>query len=164
MDSKITNNHLIRIAIIYIRQSHPHQVKNHKESQRLQYQLVERAKQLGWVEVIIIDDDLGHSADGTVVRCGFERLLLAVKSKKVRAIFCIDASRFARNNREWYLLLDYCRYSETLVIDTDGVYDPNNTKVQWKLSLLLSMISTGRSEVMPQRHWVGSGIRVRWNP
>ena len=124
---KITNEHLIRIAIIYIRQSRPDQVKNNKESQRLQYQLVERAKQLGWDEVIIIDDDLGHSASGTMDRSGFEKLILDVIDKKVGAIFCIDASRLARNNREWFMLLDYCRHTNTLIIDPDGIYDPNNT-------------------------------------
>ncbi|UCE05193.1 MAG: recombinase family protein, partial [bacterium] len=127
MLEKITNEHLIRIAIIYIRQSHPEQVKKHKESQRLQYQLVELAKELGWAEVIIIDDDLGHSASGTVDRSGFEQLIIKVITKNVGAIFCIDASRLARNNREWYMLLDYCRYTNTLIIDPDGIYDPNNT-------------------------------------
>ncbi len=126
MLEKITNEHLIRIAIIYIRQSHPEQVKKHKESQRLQYQLVERAKELGWDKVVVIDDDLGHSAGGTVERCGFEQLILDVVAKKLGAIFCIDASRLARNNREWYTLLDYCRYTDTLIIDPDGIYDPNN--------------------------------------
>ena len=124
---KITNEHLIRFAIIYIRQSRPDQVKNNKESQHLQYQLSERAKQLGWDEVIIIDDDLGHSAAGTVDRTGFEKLILDVIDKKVGAIFCIDASRLARNNREWFMLLDYCRHTNTLIIDPDGIYDPNNT-------------------------------------
>ncbi|UCE07921.1 MAG: recombinase family protein, partial [bacterium] len=114
-------------AIIYIRQSHPEQVKKHKESQRLQYQLVERAKELGWEEVIIIDDDLGRSASGTVERSGFEQLITKVIANKVGVIFCIDASRLARNNREWYMLLDYCRYTNTLIIDPDGIYDPNNT-------------------------------------
>jgi DNA invertase Pin-like site-specific DNA recombinase len=127
MLARITNQHLIRMAIIYIRQSQPAQVKHHKESQRLQYQLVERAKQLGWEEVIIIDDDLGQSASGTRNRSGFEQLIIKVIAKKVGAIFCIDASRLARNNREWYMLLDYCCYTNTLIIDPDGIYDANNT-------------------------------------
>lgn len=124
---KITNEHLTRRAIIYIRQSQPEQVKKHKESQRLQYQLSERAQELGWDEVIIIDDDLGHSGSGTVERCGFDQLNTLVIDRKVGAIFCIDASRLSRNNREWFMLLDYCRYNNTLIIDPDGIYDPNNT-------------------------------------
>jgi len=127
MLEKITSEHLIRIAIIYIRQSSLNQVKKHKESQLLQYQLVERAKELGWDKVIIIDDDLGHSAGGTMDRNGFEQLIIDVIDKKIGAIFCIDASRLARNNREWHKLLDYCGYTDTLIIDLDGIYDPNNT-------------------------------------
>lgn len=126
MQSKITINHLALSAYIYIRQSSMNQVIKHQESQRLQYQLVERAKELGWPEPVIIDDDLGKSASGTSDRYGFQQLLTAVIQKKSGAIFCYDASRLARNNREWSKLIDYCAQVKTLIIDIDGVYNPTN--------------------------------------
>jgi len=126
MQSKISFGHYSRKAYIYIRQSSMDQVHNHLESQRLQYRLVERAVELGWSEPVIIDDDLGRSGSGSAVRPGFLRLLNAVEEKSVGAIFCFEASRLARNNREWYKLIDYCSYVGTLLIDLDGIYDPCN--------------------------------------
>ncbi|UCE07836.1 MAG: recombinase family protein, partial [bacterium] len=150
MLEKITNEHLIRIAIIYIRQSHPNQVKEHKESQRLQYQLVDRAKELGWDKFLIIDADLGHTATGTVDRYGFDQMITDVMVKKIGAIFCIDASRLARNNREWHTLFDYCRYTNTLIIDPDGIYDPNNTTDRVYLGMKGTM-SEYESNIFQQR-------------
>lgn len=126
MHSKIHSEHLSRRAFLYIRQSSLAQVHEHLESQRLQYQLVERAQELGWREPVVIDDDLGISGSGTVVRPGFSRLLAAICEKSVGAVFCWDASRLARNNREWHQLIDYCATVNTLIIDRDGIYDPNN--------------------------------------
>lgn len=127
MQLKINQAHYDRQAYIYIRQSTMNQVYNHRESQRLQYQLVERAQELGWSQPVVIDDDLGRSGAGTVDRPGFSRILEDVAQGKVGAIFCVEASRLARNNREWYQLIEYCAIVKTLLIDLDGIYDPGNT-------------------------------------
>ncbi|MFQ5605718.1 MAG: recombinase family protein [bacterium] len=126
MQSKITNDHLSRQAYIYIRQSSFDQVKTHLESQKLQYKLVQRAYELGWTAPVIIDEDLGRSGAGSTVRPGFARLLTAVRENSTGAVFCLEASRLARNNREWYQLIDYCAVVNTLLIDLDGIFDANN--------------------------------------
>ena len=121
---KINPNHLERAAYVYVRQSTLEQVQHNLESQRLQYQLAERARQLGWCAVTIIDDDLGRSASGNIERAGFERLLADVCQEKVGAIFAIEASRLARNGREWHTLMEICALVDTLFIDPEGVYSP----------------------------------------
>ena len=127
MQTKINNEHYSRQAYIYIRQSTMNQVHIHHESQRLQYQLADRAKGLGWSTPVIIDEDLGRSGSGTLDRPGFSRLLVDVTENKVGAIFCVEASRLARNNREWHQLIEYCALVKTLIIDLDGIYDSCNT-------------------------------------
>lgn len=122
--SKIEQNHITREAYLYIRQSTPEQVRTNVESQRVQRQLCERAKEFGWDKVNIIDDDLGCSASGSKERVGFERLLSAVCAGSVGAIFAFEASRLARNGREWHTLLELCGIVDTLLIDPDGIYDP----------------------------------------
>lgn len=126
MQSKITSDHLSRQAYIYIRQSSFEQVKTHLESQKLQYKLVDRAHELGWPTPVLIDEDLGRSGSGCTVRPGFLRLLASVRAKSVGAVLCLEASRLARNNREWYQLIDYCSFVNTLLIDLDGIFDTNN--------------------------------------
>jgi excisionase family DNA binding protein len=121
--NKITSEHLARRAFVYVRQSTPGQVKKNLESQRLQYALSDRARALGWQEVEVIDEDLGTSARGTR-RQGFEQLLRAVCAGEVGAIFSIEASRLARNGREWHTLLDFCGVLGVLLIDGEKVYDP----------------------------------------
>jgi DNA invertase Pin-like site-specific DNA recombinase len=120
--SKITSDHLQRQAIVYVRQSTVDQVHNNLESKRRQYALEGRARGLGWEEVTVIDDDLGRSGGG-VQRPGFERLLAALCDGSVGAVFCIEASRLARNGRDWHTLLEFCRLVDALLIDEDGVYD-----------------------------------------
>lgn len=124
--SKINANHLRREAYVYVRQSTPGQVKNHLESRRLQYALAERATQLGWRNPTIIDDDQGRSASG-IHRVGFESLLGALCEGKVGAVFCIEASRLARNGRDWHTLLEFCSLVDTLIIDATSVYDPKQS-------------------------------------
>lgn len=97
--SKISPEHLSRQAYVYVRQSTLDQVQHNRESQRRQYGLVDRARTLGWGNVVVIDDDLGRSGGG-VHRPGFERLLAALCEGVVGAVFCIEASRLARNGRE----------------------------------------------------------------
>jgi excisionase family DNA binding protein len=122
--SKITADHLSRKACVYIRQSTPGQVQHNLESQRLQYALADRARQLGWTDVDVIDDDLGCTASGTH-RPGFERMLGAICDGKIGAIFSIEASRLARTGRDWHKLLEFCGVVGVLLIDADGTYDPN---------------------------------------
>src|SRR5215831_15273614 len=105
--SKITAEHLHRNACVYIRQSTPDQLVHNLESQRRQYGLADRAKQLGWMTVEIIDDDLGRSGGG-IARPGFERLLAAICAGHVGAVFAIEASRLARNGRDWHTLIEFC--------------------------------------------------------
>jgi DNA invertase Pin-like site-specific DNA recombinase len=124
MNSKITQDHLGRRAIIYVRQSTSSQVISNHESQKRQYALKHSAGALGFRNVEVIDEDLGRSGSGTVERPGFQRLVGAVCAEEVGAIFCIEASRLARNGRDWHLLIDLCALLGTLVIDLDGVYDP----------------------------------------
>lgn len=124
MNPKLTPERLRRRAAIYIRQSKPDQVIHNQESQRLQYGLVERAQELGFPEVSVIDEDLGRSGSGWVERPGFQRLLAEVCSGDVGAVFCIEASRLARNGRDWHHLIELCGMVGAVIVDPDGVYDP----------------------------------------
>jgi DNA invertase Pin-like site-specific DNA recombinase len=124
MNPKLTNEHLRRRAIVYIRQSSPGQVLHNQESQRRQYSLVDRARELGFRDVTVIDDDLGRSGSGLVGRPGFQRLVAEVCTGDVGAIFCIEASRLARNGRDWHHLIELCGMVDAVVIDPDGIYNP----------------------------------------
>jgi DNA invertase Pin-like site-specific DNA recombinase len=124
MSEKIQPTHRERAAYVYVRQSTMHQVRHHLESQRRQYALAERARQLGFSEVIVLDADPGRSGSGSMERPGFGTLLAAVCEVRVGAVFALEASRLARNNRDWHHLIDLCALTRTLVIDDDGVYDP----------------------------------------
>jgi excisionase family DNA binding protein len=121
--NRIGTDHLAREAIVYVRQSTVGQVINNVESRRRQYALVDRARQLGWANVSVIDDDLGRSGSG-VARPGFEKLLAAICEGRVGAVVSIEASRLARNGRDWHTLLEFCGLVGTLIADEDGVYDP----------------------------------------
>jgi excisionase family DNA binding protein len=120
--SKITPEHLSRDAYVYVRQSRPDQLLNNPESRRRQYGLETRARSLGWENVTVIDDDLGRSGGGTA-RPGFERLLAAICAGTAGAVLAIEASRLARNGRDWHTLLEFCAVVNTLIIDEDGIYD-----------------------------------------
>jgi DNA invertase Pin-like site-specific DNA recombinase len=124
MSSKITPEHLGRQAIVYIRQSTMAQVLGNLESQRRQYALVEAAKAAGFMSVAVIDDDLGRTGSGMMNRPGFEKLVASVCAGAVGAVYCLEASRLARNGRDWHHLIDLCALVGTLVIDHDGVYEP----------------------------------------
>jgi len=115
---------LRRKAIVYVRQSTAQQVQSNVESQRRQYELVDVARRRGFTDVEIIDDDLGRSASGAVERPGFDRLVAALCAGQVGAVLCLDASRLARNGRDWHHLLELCGLVDARVIDLDGVYDP----------------------------------------
>src|SRR5215204_505437 len=115
---------LKRKAVVYVRQSTPAQVQFNLESQRQQYELVEVARRRGFHAIEIIDDDLGKSASGMAARPGFERLVASLCAGHVGAVLCLDASRLARNGRDWHHLLELCGLVEARVIDLEGVYDP----------------------------------------
>jgi DNA invertase Pin-like site-specific DNA recombinase len=135
--SKITSEHLARAAYIYVRQSTAYQVVNNLESQRRQYGLVERARQLGWDDVQLVDDDLGRSGGGTA-RPGFEKLLAAICEGRVGAVVSLEASRLARNGRDWHTLLEFCGLVGTLIVDEEAIYDPRSPNDR----LLLGMKGT----------------------
>jgi excisionase family DNA binding protein len=115
---------LKRKAVVYVRQSTQAQVQTNLESQRRQYELVDEARRRGFQNVEVIDDDLGRSASGMTARPGFERLVAWLCAGEVGAVLCFDASRLARNGRDWHHLLELCGLVEARVIDLDGVYDP----------------------------------------
>ena len=115
---------LRRKAVVYVRQSSQTQVQNNLEGKRRQYNLVEEARRRGFTQVEVIDDDLGRSASGMVARPGFDRLVAWLCAGEVGAVLCFDASRLARNGRDWHHLLELCGLVEARVIDLDGVYDP----------------------------------------
>ena len=132
--SKISSGHLDRAAYVYVRQSSMAQVQHNHESQRRQYGLRERARLLGWPDVTVVDDDLGRSGSG-VARPGFDRLLTAVGRGEVGAVFAIEASRLARNGRDWHTLVEFCAIVGALIIDEDGIYDPRLSDDQLMLGL-----------------------------
>src|SRR3979490_1461407 len=135
--SKITAEHLARSAYVYIRQSTADQLTHNHESRRRQYGLVERAKQLGWDNGEVIDDDLGR-AGGGIARPGFERLLAAICEARVGAVLAIEVSRLARNGRDWHTLIEFCGLVGTIIVDEDGIYDPRHPNDR----LLLGMKGT----------------------
>src|SRR5262249_5986390 len=124
---KIAPRHRERRAYVYVRQSTPTQVRQHRTSQENQYALVERARALGWPaeRIQVLDDDLGQSGqDGT--RKGLQTLVSAVSLGQVGLILAYEASRIARNNAEWYRLLALAALVGALLADSDGVYDPRD--------------------------------------
>lgn len=134
-NAQIKENHLSRIAYVYIRQSTQYQTEHNLESQNRQYQLAEKAKAMGFRDVRVIDEDLGLSGGSASERSGFKRLVAEVSLNKVGIIFGLEVSRFARNNRDWYHLIDLCALFDTLIADQDGVYHPNNPNDRMVLGL-----------------------------
>ena len=126
---KILDLHLDRLAIVYVRQSDPRQVLNHRESRERQYALADHAAALGWPRdrILIIDDDQGVTARTADLRGGFQHILAEVTMEHVGLIVGIDMSRIARNNRDWHNLLEMCAIFGTILADEDGVYDPQDS-------------------------------------
>src|ERR1700723_2608837 len=124
--SKVRPSHTRRSAFVYIRQSSPSQVENNRESTARQYALVEKACELGWAkeQVIVIDEDLGLSGSGSAKRSGFARMTAEVALGHVGIVVGLEVSRLARNNADWYRLLDLCGLTDTLIGDGDGIYHP----------------------------------------
>lgn len=124
--SKVTNEHLAKLAYVYVRQSSLSQVIRHAESTNLQYELVERAAQLGWPgeRIQVIDEDLGKSGASADLRPGFQSLMTEIGLGKVGIVLSMDASRLSRNNADWYQLLELCSLFGTLIADGESLYDP----------------------------------------
>ena len=154
---KITEYHLQRLAYVYVRQSSPQQVLHNRESQINQYQLVQRAEKLGWKQkrIRVIDADQGISARESESRNGFKELVAEVSLGHVGIIFGYEVSRLARNNGDWYHLLDLAAVFGTLIADNDGVYDPRlyndrlllglkGTMSEAELHLLRQRLDAGR--------------------
>ena len=129
--------HLARKAVVYVRQSTPHQVVSNQESLRLQYALRERARELGWHEadIDVIDADLGLSGASASARGGFKELVGRVGLSEVGLILSIDVTRLARNCSDWYPLLDICGLRGCLIADREGVYDPGSANGRLLLGL-----------------------------
>jgi len=124
--TKIRPDHLDRQAFIYVRQSTLFQVRENTASTARQYDLNERARDLGWSpeRISVIDQDQGHSGASTVGRDGFQLLIAEVGMGRAGAVFSLEVSRLARSCSDWYRLLEICALTDTLVIDEEGVYDP----------------------------------------
>src|SRR5438270_3235287 len=130
-------HHLRRRAVIYVRQSTPHQVLTNQESLRLQYALQQRAREFGWHEadIDVIDADLGMSGAAADHRQGFKNLVARVTLGEVGIILSIEVTRLARNCSDWYPLLDVCGHRECLIADRDGIYDPGTPNGRLLLGL-----------------------------
>ena len=124
MTDKIRPHHLERKAMLYVRQSSPHQVLHNRESRALQYAMRDRLAALGWQQIETVDDDLGRSAAGSVSRAGFDRMVAEVCLGKVGAVAALEVSRFARNSRDWQQLIEMCRVVDTVLIDQEAIYAP----------------------------------------
>ena len=145
--SKITPAHYQRLAIVYVRQSCPGQVHN-PESTARQYEFVSRALDLGWQRnrVLVIDEDQGTSANGLAVRSGFGHLTAEVALGHVGIVLGLELSRLARNNADWYRLLDLCGITNTVLADDDGLYHPGdfNDRLVLGLKSTMSEVLCGR--------------------
>src|SRR5882757_1467655 len=130
-------DHLDRKAVVYVRQSTPHQVITNQESLKLQYALSQRARDLGWREadVDVIDSDLGQSGAGAAHRKGFKDLVARVTLGEIGLILSMDVTRLARNCSDWYPLLDVCGHRRCLIADRDGIYDPGTPNGRLLLGL-----------------------------
>jgi len=124
--TKISAGHLRRSAFVYVRQSSTAQVEHNRESTERQYRLVDRAVELGWerAQVNIVDKDLGVSGSGLKERSGFAQMTAQVALGHVGIVLGLEVSRLARNNADWYRLLDLCGATDTLIGDADGIYHP----------------------------------------
>ncbi|MDF2743395.1 MAG: recombinase family protein [Actinomycetia bacterium] len=186
-DRKITISHLRRVAVVYVRQSTLAQVARNTESTARQYDLVARAVELGWPRqaVRVIDDDLGVSGASTTGRSGFAELAAQVGLGQVGIVLSLECSRLARNNADWYRLLDLAGMADTLIADADGVYHPalfndrlllgmKGTMSEAELHILRARLDGGirnkaargelRRGLPVGLVWGGADGQIRWHP
>jgi DNA invertase Pin-like site-specific DNA recombinase len=156
--TKVTASHLSRHAVVYVRQSTAQQVEHNRESTERQYKLVERAVELGWQRdhVDVIDQDLGISGSGLAVRTGFTQMTAEVGLGHVGIVLGLEVSRLARNNADWYRLLDLCGATDTLIGDADGLYHPARFNDRLVLGLKGTM---SEAELHILRARLNGGIR-----
>ena len=159
---KIHPRHLEQTAIVYVRQSSLQQVHRNRESTKLQYSLVDVARELGWTRdrVVVIDDDLGVSGSSAVGREGFQRVLSEVALDHVGLIVGIEMSRLARSNKDWHQLLELCARFGTLIADLDGLYDPSRYNDRLLLGLKGTM-SEAELHILRQRLMQGKLQKAR---
>jgi len=153
---KVKDWHLQRKAIVYIRQSTPQQVLEHRESTDRQYSLVHRAALLGWPEdrVEVVDEDQGRSGQSAVGRLGFQYLLAEISLDHVGLILGLEMSRLARSNKDWHQLLELCAIFRTLLADQDGLYDPTDYNDRLLLGLKGTM-SEAELHILRSRMYQG---------
>ncbi len=156
--TKVASTHLGRDAYVYVRQSTLTQMREHTESLERQYELADRAMTLGWAprQVVIVDEDLGRSGAEATAREGFKNLVADVGLGKVGIILGIEVSRLARNNADWYQLLDLCALTDTLIADGDGLYHPGDFNDRLVLGLKGTM---SEAELHLIRHRLTAGLR-----
>lgn len=154
----VSPDHLRRAAFVYIRQSSLAQVENNTESTRRQYALVEKAQQLGWprAAITVVDDDLGLSGARADGRTGFANMAAEVAMGRAGIVLCLEVSRLARNNADWYRLLDLCALTRTLLADADGLYSPGDFNDRLVLGLKGTM---SEAELHILRARLEGGIR-----
>lgn len=168
VSNKIETQHLARLAIVYVRQSSPRQVRENIESTQLQYDLARRAQSYGWSDdrIEIIDDDLGISGKSLEGRAGFRRLLAEISLEHVGIVMGIEMSRLARNCRDWHQLLELCAIFGTLLGDSDGIYNPREhndrlllglkgTMSEAELHILRSRLDAGKKNKAKRGEYVG---------
>src|ERR1700723_2227846 len=159
--SKIKPEHLARKAIVYLRQSSEKQVRQKKESQRLQYDVAERMRALGWKHVEIIDSDLGSSAAmASARREGFERVLSSVALGEVGIVGSREVSRLSRTDKDWCRLLEVCQISGTLIADEQQIYDLSYLDDQLVLGIK-GTLSVVELKVIRQRLLAGQESKAR---
>lgn len=156
--AKVTADHLRRRAIVYVRQSSTTQVERNRESTARQYQLADRAVELGWSRehVTVLDEDLGISGSGLTDRSGFARMTTEVALGQIGLVLGLEVSRLARNNADWYRLLDLCGVTNTLIGDADGIYHPGLFNDRLVLGLKGTM---SEAELHVLRARLNGGIR-----
>ena len=158
---KITAQHRQRRAIVYVRQSTERQLRQNKESQRLQYELADQARAFGFQEVELIDADLGRSAAiGAAPREGFERLIASVAIGEVGMILSREVSRLSRTDKDWCQLLELCQLFDTLIADADQVYDVRTMDDQLVLGIK-GTLSVVELKVLNQRLQQGMEAKAR---
>jgi DNA invertase Pin-like site-specific DNA recombinase len=158
--SKIHDTHRLKLAMVYIRQSTPQQILEHRESTLRQYALVDTAVALGWERerVLVVDEDQGQSGRSTQQRQGFQRLLAEVTLDHVGLILGLEMSRFARSDKDWHQLLEVCSVFGTLLADQDGVYDPRDPNDRLLLGLKGTMSTL---ELQTMRNRLEQGKRFK---
>jgi DNA invertase Pin-like site-specific DNA recombinase len=159
---KVRPWHLDRVAVVYVRQSTPQQVLDHKESTARQYALADRAVALGWARdrITTIDDDLGKSGQSIEGRPGFQRLLAEVALDRVGLILGLEMSRLARSCKDWHHLLELCGRYRVLLADADGVYDPTDHSDRLLLGLH-GVMNEAELHVLKQRMYQGKLNKAR---